>query len=148
MPEPMSPDVLLGKIRLLLGVILISAVFSAVVVIYQYAPQFPDYASNLHTVWGEFGSFVGGTLGPILSFFALLAVLSTLWLQGSQLEEGRVSADRNARISALSAQITAIGMLVQSLGEQIDQMNTALATERVNLFSTGGGSGGLLSLSR
>ncbi len=42
--------------------------------------------STDHTLWGAFGDFIGGTLNPILSFLALIALLLTLILQSRQIE--------------------------------------------------------------
>ena len=36
--------------------------------------------------WAEFGTYIGGVLGPIFALFAFLGVLVTVWLQARQLE--------------------------------------------------------------
>lgn len=38
-----------------------------------------------HDVWGAFGDFLGGTLNPILSFLALIALLYTIHIQVKEL---------------------------------------------------------------
>jgi hypothetical protein len=42
------------------------------------------------TDWGPFGDFIGGVTNPILSFFALLALLLTLVVQSRQLDAARI----------------------------------------------------------
>ena len=61
--------------------------------------------------WSNFGSFVGGTLGPALSFLAFIAVLATIWLQAKQ-------------ISAMQQQaiIEELQRLVASTSKGIDEM--------------------------
>lgn len=62
-------------------------------------------AQNVLTAsyWGQFGDFVGGILNPLLSFFALVAVLASLKSQGLQLKAARSEA-RSARKEAEAAQ--------------------------------------------
>ncbi len=50
-----------------------------------YFLHFAGDVSNKTEVWAQFGDFVGGTAGPILSFFALIALLLTIVLQNKQL---------------------------------------------------------------
>jgi hypothetical protein len=45
---------------------------------------------------GTFGDFMGGTLNPILSFFALIALLLTIILQSNELEATREELKRSA----------------------------------------------------
>jgi len=51
-----------------------------------YFYHFSGGLSSEHGRWSEFGGFIGGTLSPILSFFALIALLSTVALQNKQLD--------------------------------------------------------------
>jgi len=49
--------------------------------------------------WAQFGTYVGGVTGPLLSFLALIAVVRTLHLQRStlELEQARQLADQHLR---------------------------------------------------
>jgi len=46
--------------------------------------------------WGTFGDFFSGTLGPILSFFGLMAILLTLAMQAHALKESTNSFKRQS----------------------------------------------------
>ncbi len=58
--------------------------------------SFSGSLRNDHERWGTFGDFMGGTLNPILSFFALIAVLLTIILQSKELEATREELKRSA----------------------------------------------------
>ena len=51
-----------------------------------YSFKFHGELSSDFEKWGAFGDFIGGTLNPILSFLALLALLLTIALQNKQLK--------------------------------------------------------------
>lgn len=51
-----------------------------------YAVNFPRHISTSQDVWAQFGDYFGGVLNPLLSFFALLALLATI--QSQQHERG------------------------------------------------------------
>jgi uncharacterized membrane protein len=63
------------------------AVMAAVFIFYFFS--FQGELTLEHERWGTFGDFVGGTLNPILSFFALTALLLTIILQNRELEATR-----------------------------------------------------------
>lgn len=48
--------------------------------------------------WAVFGSYVGGVLGPLISFVTLLAVLKTVYLQRDLLESQRSELKRMVRL--------------------------------------------------
>jgi uncharacterized membrane protein len=73
----------------LLICILVTAVFVVTVVFLFYLLNFPGELSLDHQRWGTFGDFIGGTLNPILSFLALIALLLTIVLQNRELEATR-----------------------------------------------------------
>lgn len=50
--------------------------------------------------WGPFGDFIGGVTNPILSFFALLSLLLTLFLQSKQLDSAKVEIEHSRKVSA------------------------------------------------
>lgn len=69
--------------------IFISAVAVVVAVFLFYILNFQGELTLDHERWGTFGDFFGGTLNPILSFFALTALLLTIVLQNRELEATR-----------------------------------------------------------
>lgn len=73
-----------------------AALFVVVGVVGVYFLWFSGPLSTTQSVWGEFGDFVGGTLNPLISFFALLALLITIVLQSKELEETRKQLERAA----------------------------------------------------
>lgn len=64
----------------LIGVALV-ALLAISTVLYVYFSTFTGEKSISHEVWGQFGDYVGGLLNPLLSFLALVAILSTLYMQ-------------------------------------------------------------------
>lgn len=79
----------------LIGIFFISTFIVAVVFIFYFC-NFSGSLSNDHQRWGTFGDFIGGMLNPILSFFALIALLLTIILQNKELEETREELKRSA----------------------------------------------------
>lgn len=63
-----------------IGTLLTAGAFAA------YFIHFHSGFSTDHQAWGTFGDFIGGTLNPLLSFLALLALLLTIVLQSKQIE--------------------------------------------------------------
>lgn len=57
-----------------------------VLVAKQYFDIFPWPIPSDTGKWGEFGDYVGGVLNPILSFFALIALLFTIRIQVKELK--------------------------------------------------------------
>ena len=74
--------------RVTKSVLLIAAVgwLLALTVLSFYFFWFQGELSDKQDVWGSFGDFVGGTLNPLFSFLALIALLLTIVLQTRQLE--------------------------------------------------------------
>lgn len=74
--------------RVTKSVLLIAAIGSllALTVLSFYFLWFQGELSDKQDVWGSFGDFVGGTLNPLFSFLALIALLLTIVLQTRQLE--------------------------------------------------------------
>jgi uncharacterized membrane protein len=79
-----------------LALIFLTATGIVAVVFVFYFMNFPGSLSNQHERWGSFGDFMGGTLNPILSFFALIALLLTIILQSKELEATREELKRSA----------------------------------------------------
>ncbi|WP_322803981.1 hypothetical protein SO574_05775 [Vibrio alfacsensis] len=72
------------------------AVFAFIAVFTLYFYSFDGAFSSDQNIWGVFGDFVGGTLNPILSFLALIALLVTVNLQSQELSETRKELSRTA----------------------------------------------------
>lgn len=57
--------------------------------IYFYRDRFGGGFSSTSADWSNFGSYIGGVLGPLVSFVTLLAVLKTVYLQRELLDTQR-----------------------------------------------------------
>ena len=68
------------------------ALIFIVLVLSMYFIHF-DRLSTDTTVWGTFGDYVGGSLNPLLSFLALIALLYTIRLQKEELETSRAELE-------------------------------------------------------
>jgi uncharacterized membrane protein len=79
--------------------VFVSAVVVVAAVFLFYFLNFKGGLTLEHDRWGTFGDFVGGTLNPILSFFALTALLLTIVLQNRELEATREEMSQS-RIAA------------------------------------------------
>ncbi len=66
-------------------VIFCIAVIAIIFVFGIYFYIFDGNVSDKQNVWGVFGDYIGGTLNPILSFLALIALLFTIAIQTKQL---------------------------------------------------------------
>jgi uncharacterized membrane protein len=97
------------------------------IVFWLYFTNFTGGLSNKHDVWGTFGDFIGGTLNPILSFFALIALLLTIILQSRELEATREELKRSA--SAHEKQVNYISG--QQQRDDLIRLVTKL-TDRIN----------------
>lgn len=65
--------------------VFIVAFFQIALILGCYYVYFKGSISNDHTRWAEFGSFIGGTITPTVSLFALLALLITIKIQNETL---------------------------------------------------------------
>ena len=74
-----------------------AAVICIVIVVLAYTLNFEGPLSGNQNTWGVFGDYIGGVLGPILSFLSLIAVLGALIYQSKELgistEELRKSSE-------------------------------------------------------
>ncbi len=61
------------------------AIIAIVLVFGFYLYFFNGELPLKHETWGAFGDYIGGTLNPILSFLALIALLITIAIQSKQL---------------------------------------------------------------
>jgi uncharacterized membrane protein len=104
------------RITINLGMIIVVILFiglaSVLIVAGFYFWKFPNELSSQHITWGEFGSYFGGALGPVLSFLALIGVLLTLHMQNEQLVDQQL-------ISTATVRIACAAILVDSNNEDI-----------------------------
>ena len=70
-----------------------------------FAPASNYHLSATDGAWSNFGSYLGGVLGPLFSFLAFVGVLFTVWLQAKQLEDSKSRAhlDELQRVQAIVA---------------------------------------------
>jgi hypothetical protein len=67
---------------------------SLVVAIWVYRLKFGGVLSDNSSDWSNFGSYMGGIFGPLVSFVTLLAVLKTVYLQRELLDAQSSEFDR------------------------------------------------------
>lgn len=79
--------------KVLLACALIPIVIIAVVLI-AYIAHFRNGHLSSAEAWAAFGSYFGGTLGPLLAYFALIAVLWAMRSQSEALNLSRETAHR------------------------------------------------------
>lgn len=65
------------------------AIAAILAVFALYVFRFHGVLSENPEIWGQFGDYFGGTLNPLLSFFAFLALLFTIVIQHEALELSR-----------------------------------------------------------
>lgn len=66
--------------------IFVSVVVISIAIPGIYFWKFGGELSNKQNIWAEFGSFVGGTVTPVVSLFAFLALLITILIQSRTLK--------------------------------------------------------------
>lgn len=69
---------------LLISVIVVVFVMVGTVVLYRY--KFDGGLSGLSIEWSNFGGFIGGIFGPLISLVTLFAVLKTVYMQRELLD--------------------------------------------------------------
>lgn len=108
-----------------------AAVAAGVLVTFTYFRYFSGPITSDHEAWGTFGDFFGGTLNPIFSFMALIALLFTIVLQSRELkltrdelrlsrqaqQESKESIVVQAKIMKDSATLSALGNIYNHYGE-------------------------------
>lgn len=68
----------------------VTGMFFGLLVVAIYALQFGNELASSHERWGQFGEYVGGVLGPLFSFLALLAVVGTIELQRWAMDDAQL----------------------------------------------------------
>ncbi|WP_063800625.1 hypothetical protein [Burkholderia cepacia] len=86
---------------------IIAAAIAALLAVAAYWVRFSllldqDFSTS-STAWSEFGSYVGGVLGPILTFFTLIFMVKTLDSQNKANEALRDEAKENERADRLKS---------------------------------------------
>lgn len=72
----------------LLGLALVTTVFVQGLYLYKFGLAGSSLSSNASD-WGEYGDYLGGTLGTYFGFLAFIGVLFTVVLQSQQLDHSR-----------------------------------------------------------
>ncbi|ACN17504.1 conserved hypothetical protein [Desulforapulum autotrophicum HRM2] len=115
------------KTLIVLGIILAVSIVAYLVVIFSYVVNFGATWSCEQGDWGTFGDFVGGTLNPLFSFMALIAILITIVLQSKELEQTRIELARTAEANEKQS----IYLASQQQRDDIYRLISKLA-ERIN----------------
>ncbi|MGQ7276312.1 hypothetical protein [Marinobacter sp. V034] len=119
-----------------LAKILSLAILASGILLVSYVNIFGRNISSDHHRWAEFGSFMGGTVGPVISFVALMALLMTIRIQNTALRVSKqefIKANELAQKQAAHFENEAkISDIVESIRElegelQIREHQTFLA---------------------
>jgi len=95
--------------------LLIAAVLAALLVHGAYLYEFGSLQLSANSEeWGNFGDYVGGTLGTYFSFFAFIGVVVTLMLQQRQLEQ----VQRQAKLDEIQRYLAYASGKVDALLQQ------------------------------
>lgn len=73
---------------------LVPLIFALALAVYLYRLKFGGELSGLSSDWSNFGSYIGGIFGPLVSFVTLMAVLKTVFLQRELLDAQQKEFDR------------------------------------------------------
>ncbi|MDQ2069923.1 putative phage abortive infection protein [Natronospira bacteriovora] len=79
-----------NNLTFIMWALVLVGLVAGLAVIFLYIYRFGGQWSENQQVWGHFGDYVGGLLGPIFALLALIALLITLRLQSKEL---RVSSE-------------------------------------------------------
>lgn len=91
-PESQNTPHIPTWLKLLVGF----SVVAALGVVGMYMWQFTFELSPRQDVWGQFGDYIGGTLNPLFSLTALLALLYTIVLQSRELKHSTIQLAKSA----------------------------------------------------
>ena len=120
-------DPQLGRLMQVAKLLLIAGTLAAAVAIGAYvavfAPESGYTLSRSDGNWSNFGSYVGGVLGPAFAFLAFVAVLVTVWLQAKQLEHAR----KQAQLEELQRVVSAVSKIIDDLLAQPAGPTSSLA---------------------
>jgi hypothetical protein len=80
--------------------------------------------------WGTFGDFVGGTLNPLIAFFAFYWLTKSIRIQKQELSETKKALQDSSESQKDQAELTFRTLKVQALNSQLEYINTRILTER------------------
>lgn len=101
--------------------LIVTLAFTALfVALYVYRQNFGGVFSPLASDWSAFGGYMGGVLGPLVSFLTLLAVLKTVYLQRELLDAQKAEFSRMYDLQA------------KTFESQNEQLKLAEADSRVS----------------
>jgi len=117
-------------------VYVVVAAISVLLAVAAYYARFAVFLSQGFssdpTTWGDFGSYVGGVLGPILSFISLIFIIKSLRLQNEANEALRKQAQESER----SDQLKSFSVLFFNM---IDSQKSLLEKFKILFFENGVG---------
>jgi hypothetical protein len=126
----------LASLMLVVGVCV--AVLAIGAYFFVFGPTSDYRLSRTDSAWSNFGSYVGGVLGPTFALLAFLAVLLTVWLQAKQIEGSR----KQAHLEELQRVIATVAKTIDDALAQSAGPNTlvpAMAERTVfNVLSAAG----------
>lgn len=120
----------IAKIRSTGRWILIAAVVICVGVLGPYFWIFRGGLAVEHGAWSAFGDFVGGVLNPGIGVLALVALIRTLQLQGSQLETATRDLVATARETQRERYESTATRLLLMLDKTAEEMVSPEASEK------------------
>lgn len=113
MPNPVPAQPIRNFFRkhgfLISATVLILSVFS----IYRFHFAGPVIYSN--DAWGTFGDYIGGTLNPLLSFLALIAIVKTMNIQKQELQKSIEVHSDNCHANKITSNETYLFKLIELL---------------------------------
>lgn len=122
--------------KLLIG-IFAAATLAILGALTLYFLEFPNSLPNERDTWGMFGDFMGGVLNPILSFLALIALLSTLYFQSEELKISRADAIESRKELSRSAKAQEELGLLQLKQLKIQEFSTKISVIKLLLSYDG-----------
>lgn len=145
--DPLSKNSLkLAALLLAAGLLFAMAAVGAYFVV--FGPKSGYSLSQNDAAWSNFGSYVGGVIGPAFSFLAFVGVLITVWLQAKQLDTSRVQANLEEIQRALANISVRIDtLLAQTPTHQINHHRLRGAPVSIFTVISGAGTAALSSSS-
>ncbi len=91
--------------------------------------------------WGNFGAYVGGTVGTLFAFLTLVALIAALWLQRQEIRHyqkteqvRKQETQRAERIRDLVYVLEALGHQVESKREYIDRHIKSVSSAAIEAY--------------
>lgn len=97
------------------------------IVLYIFFHHFQGNFSDKQDIWGAFGSYIGGTLSPLISIFAFHLIAKTYKLQKDELKETRNLLAQSTDAQKKQVKLATLTALINAKLMQID----GLANERM-----------------